>query len=74
MIHIDSNKQFVWTANRGNSVESSDEFVFDRNGNVILQSGGKVIWSPETGGKAVSVIQLLDSGNLLMLGDDGSTE
>ncbi|KAL8162021.1 hypothetical protein V2J09_013510 [Rumex salicifolius] len=72
ILHMDTNRQ-IWAANRGYPIQSSDKFGFDSNGVVSLQSGGKVIWSPDTGGKAVSSIQLLDSGNLVMLGDDNST-
>ncbi|XP_074287115.1 G-type lectin S-receptor-like serine/threonine-protein kinase SD2-5 isoform X2 [Silene latifolia] len=61
----------VWTANRGSPVQNSDNFVFDSNGKVTLQTGEKAVWVPDTGGNPVSGIELMDSGNLVLLGSDG---
>lgn len=72
IIHQESST-IVWTANRGSPVANSDSFVFDSKGSVSLQSGGKPIWAPDTGGKPVSSIQLLNSGNLVLLGSDNTT-
>lgn len=63
----------IWTANRGNPIANSDNFVFDSKGRVTLQARGKVVWSPETDGKSVSSIQLKNSGNLVFQGSDNST-
>ncbi|GAB4854577.1 G-type lectin S-receptor-like serine/threonine-protein kinase SD2-5 [Ancistrocladus abbreviatus] len=71
IVHLDSST-VIWTANRGSPVDNSDNFVFSNQGNVILQHGAKVIWSPDTGGRPVSAIQLEDSGNLVLLGNDNS--
>ncbi|TXG62168.1 hypothetical protein EZV62_013531 [Acer yangbiense] len=59
----------IWTANRGSPVSNSDKFVFNQDGKVLLQRGGSVVWSIDTNG-SVSAIGLLDSGNLVLLGDD----
>ncbi|PON81419.1 S-receptor-like serine/threonine-protein kinase [Trema orientale] len=68
-----SSQQVVWTANIGNTVSNSDKFVFDEKGSVYLQKGGSVVWSIDTGGKPASAMELRDSGNLVLLGDDSST-
>ncbi|GAB2275476.1 hypothetical protein Dimus_010234 [Dionaea muscipula] len=71
IVHMESST-VVWTANRGTPVSNSDNFVFDNQGKVTLQHGGKGIWSPDTGGKPVYAIQLQNSGNLVLL-DKGNT-
>ncbi|KAF3447112.1 hypothetical protein FNV43_RR12292 [Rhamnella rubrinervis] len=38
-----------------------------------LRVGGSVVWSIDSGGKAVSALELRDSGNLVLLGDDNQT-
>ncbi|XP_043725733.1 G-type lectin S-receptor-like serine/threonine-protein kinase SD2-5 [Telopea speciosissima] len=68
--HIGSTK-VVWTANRGSPIGNSDNFMFADNGNAYLQSGGRVVWSTDTGGKGVTSMELKDSGNLVLLGKDG---
>ncbi|XP_052487311.1 G-type lectin S-receptor-like serine/threonine-protein kinase SD2-5 [Gossypium raimondii] len=70
VVHIDTTK-VIWTANRGSPVSNSDPFVFDKNGNVLLQKGGNVVWTTNTSGKGVSAMVLQDSGNLVLQGDDG---
>ena len=72
VVHMAS-KQVVWTANIGSPVSNSDKFVFDEKGSVYLQKGGSVVWSVNTGGKRASAMELRDSGNLVLLGDDSST-
>ncbi|KAJ4845527.1 hypothetical protein Tsubulata_013050 [Turnera subulata] len=62
----------VWTANRGLLVSHSDQFLFDRNGNVSLKSGVDVVWTTATGGQKAASMELMDSGNLVLLGDNGS--
>ncbi|RXH72455.1 hypothetical protein DVH24_012139 [Malus domestica] len=61
----------VWTGNRDSPVLNSDKFVFDAKSGVFLQSDRGVVWSADTGGKRVSAIELQDSGNLVLHGDDG---
>ncbi|KAG5562825.1 hypothetical protein RHGRI_005523 [Rhododendron griersonianum] len=71
VIHMGSST-IVWAANRASLVHNSDNFYFDDTGNAYLQSGGSTVWSSDTGGKGVSAMGLLDSGNLVLLGkDDG---
>lgn len=70
IIHIVSSR-VIWSANRGLPVGISDNFVFDDDGNAYIESNGKVIWSTNTSQKGVSAMELLDSGNLVLVGDDG---
>ncbi|KAL8503725.1 hypothetical protein ACS0TY_022444 [Phlomoides rotata] len=65
-----SSSTVVWAANRGSPIQNSDNFQFDASGNAYLQSGGSTIWSSNTANKGVSSMQLLDSGNLVMVGDN----
>ncbi|XP_022870286.1 G-type lectin S-receptor-like serine/threonine-protein kinase SD2-5 [Olea europaea var. sylvestris] len=62
----------VWSANRDSPVQNSDSFVFDDSGNAYLQRGGVEVWSSDTANKGVSTLELLDSGNLILRGRDGS--
>ncbi|KAJ0008507.1 hypothetical protein Pint_30122 [Pistacia integerrima] len=71
VIHISSAK-VVWTANRAKLVKGSEKFVFGKNGNVYLQLGDGVAWSSNTTGQKVSSMELQDSGNLVLLGEDGT--
>lgn len=65
-----SSSTVVWTANRGSPVKNSDSFQFDDSGNAFLQRDGSTIWSSDTGNKGVSSMQLLDNGNLVLVGSD----
>lgn len=71
IIHTDTSRK-IWTANRGLPVANSDKFVFGEDGKVVLQKGGDVVWSLDPKGKSVSAMELLDSGNLVLRGADGS--
>ncbi|KAL3497379.1 hypothetical protein ACH5RR_040112 [Cinchona calisaya] len=62
----------VWSANRANLIRNSDFFIFDTTGNAYLQSGGSTIWSTNTANKGIAAMELLDSGNLLLVGNDSS--
>ncbi|PRQ26742.1 putative non-specific serine/threonine protein kinase [Rosa chinensis] len=64
----------VWAANRGSPVSNTDKFVFDDKGSVSLQKSGSVVWSIDTGGKTVTAMELRDSGNLVLLGDDNGVD
>lgn len=72
IIHMGSST-IVWTANRGSTVRNTDNFYFDATGNAYLQSGGTTVWSTDTGGKGVSAMELLNSGNLVMFGKDNKS-
>ncbi|XP_062089860.1 G-type lectin S-receptor-like serine/threonine-protein kinase SD2-5 [Humulus lupulus] len=70
IIHKDSYKT-VWNANRDQPISNFDKFDFDINGNLFLTSGHGVVWSTSTPGKGAIAMELRDSGNLVLLGDDG---
>ncbi|KAF9614974.1 hypothetical protein IFM89_021404 [Coptis chinensis] len=71
VVHMDSSRT-IWTANVNSVVQNSDNFVFDNNGNVYLQSGGRTVWSTGTTGKGATALELQDSGNLVLLGSGRS--
>ncbi|XWS26222.1 hypothetical protein CRYUN_Cryun26dG0012800 [Craigia yunnanensis] len=70
VVHRETTK-VIWVANRNFPVSNSDEFVFGKNGNVLLHKGGSVVWTTNTGDKGVSAMVLQDSGNLVLQGNDG---
>ncbi|XP_065848769.1 G-type lectin S-receptor-like serine/threonine-protein kinase SD2-5 [Euphorbia lathyris] len=63
----------MWSANRNSPVDNSDFFSFSRDGNVSLKKGKGLVWSPDTGGKRASAIELQNNGNLVLIGSDGSS-
>uniref|UniRef100_A0A0D9WQ05 Receptor-like serine/threonine-protein kinase n=1 Tax=Leersia perrieri TaxID=77586 RepID=A0A0D9WQ05_9ORYZ len=64
----------VWSANPNSPVSHSDNFVFDKDGKAYLQSGGSNVWAANISGKGTATsMQLLDSGNLVVLGEDASS-
>ncbi|KAK1370118.1 Receptor-like serine/threonine-protein kinase [Heracleum sosnowskyi] len=69
IVHLTTSR-IVWSANGATPVRNTDNFVFNDDGNVILQSGGSVIWSTDTGNEGVFAMELQDSGNLVLLGND----
>ncbi|XP_023002235.1 G-type lectin S-receptor-like serine/threonine-protein kinase SD2-5 [Cucurbita maxima] len=71
IIHLSSRK-IVWTANQLSPVSTSDKFVFEEGGNVVLYKENNVVWSTNTTNRGVSVLALMDSGNLALLGNDSS--
>ncbi|XVE53610.1 hypothetical protein DITRI_Ditri03aG0016500 [Diplodiscus trichospermus] len=70
IVHMETTT-VIWAANRNFPVSNSDDFVFDKNGNMLLQKGGNVVWTTNTGDKGVSAMVLQDSGNLVLQGSDG---
>lgn len=71
VIHIRSSK-VVWTANIGLlMVTDSDNFVFDNKGNVYLESGNSAVWSTNTTGETATAMEWQDSGNLVLLDENG---
>ncbi|AES68152.1 G-type lectin S-receptor-like Serine/Threonine-kinase SD2-5 [Medicago truncatula] len=70
VIHLSSYK-VVWTANRGLLVKNSDKCVFNHSGNIYLESGNGFVWETNTAGQKVRDMELLDSGNLVLFGENG---
>ncbi|KAM6543714.1 hypothetical protein CsatB_008161 [Cannabis sativa] len=73
IVHMGS-QRVIWTANIDTPVANSDKFVFDENGRVFLQKGASVVWSIDTGGKGASAMELMDSGNLVLFGEDENSK
>ncbi|OVA13857.1 Protein kinase domain [Macleaya cordata] len=71
VVHI-STSRVIWTANRDSLVRNSDKFLFDKSGNVYLESGGSSVWSTDTVDKGVTSMELQDSGNLVLIGENRS--
>ncbi|GJT89268.1 G-type lectin S-receptor-like serine/threonine-protein kinase SD2-5 [Tanacetum coccineum] len=71
VIHM-STSRIIWSANRGMPIGNSDRFTFGDDGNASLQRSGTVVWSTNTAKSGVSAMELLDSGNLVLVKDDGS--
>jgi len=61
----------VWTANRGLLVGKSAKFELDLSGNAYLEGDGGVVWATNTTGQKVRAMELQDSGNLVLVGDNG---
>ncbi|KAK8455437.1 hypothetical protein SEVIR_4G167400v4 [Setaria viridis] len=72
VVHL-ATTSIVWSANANSPVSHSDNFVFDKDGNAYLQSGGSTIWTANISGKGATSMQLLDSGNLIVFGKDSSS-
>ncbi|KAL7596558.1 hypothetical protein Lser_V15G28180 [Lactuca serriola] len=70
IIHMTSST-IIWSANRGSPVGNSDKFLFDDDGNAYLQNNGRVVWSTNTAKNGVSAMELRDSGNLVLVKNDG---
>ncbi|XP_020554444.1 G-type lectin S-receptor-like serine/threonine-protein kinase At4g27290 isoform X8 [Sesamum indicum] len=65
----------VWVANRNEPVPDSGEVLLALagNGDLVISSAGRVVWSTNSSGVAASpVLQLLDTGNLVLV--DGESE
>ncbi|KAK1370111.1 Receptor-like serine/threonine-protein kinase [Heracleum sosnowskyi] len=69
IVHL-STETIVWYANRDIPVRNTDKFVINDDGIAILQSGGSLIWSTALANKRVFAMELRDSGNLVLLGND----
>lgn len=67
----DSEPKVIWSANRHNPVKTNATLELTASGLVLKQSGGAPIWSAYVGGRAVSGLNLADSGNFLLLDENG---
>eukprot|EP00249_Psilotum_nudum_P021363 c28084_g1_i1 orf=994-3501(+) len=69
-----SSRTVVWIANRDFPVSSSDQMVFSKDGNAeIVAANGSKVWSTNTAGLGVQMMQLQDSGNLVLLNGTNDT-
>lgn len=72
--HIPS-QQIVWTANRDSPASTSDKLVFTPGVSAYLAhaDGSNVLWSTNTTGKGVTRMELLDTGNLVLVNAENKT-
>ncbi|KAK4770071.1 hypothetical protein SAY87_030603 [Trapa incisa] len=70
IIHAET-QTVVWSANQDSPVSNADKFYFDDSGDLLLYKGGTVVWSTGTTNKGVSLMELQNNGNLVLLGSDG---
>ncbi|XVE52210.1 hypothetical protein DITRI_Ditri02bG0104700 [Diplodiscus trichospermus] len=73
IVHLQPH-QVVWTAKRGGLMAGKyDKFAFDNDGDVYLERGDNAAWATNTTGERATSMELLDSGNLVLNGDNGRT-
>ncbi|KAJ0041038.1 hypothetical protein Pint_27513 [Pistacia integerrima] len=66
IIHSPSNL-IIWTANPNKPISDSSKFTLSLNGLSITDDDGRLVWSTPKLDSPVSVMQLQDSGNLVLL-------
>ncbi|KAJ0097450.1 hypothetical protein Patl1_28130 [Pistacia atlantica] len=66
IIHSPSNL-IIWTANPNKPISDSSRFTLSLNGLSITDDDGRLVWSTPKLDSPVSVTQLQDSGNLVLL-------
>ncbi|XP_031272310.1 G-type lectin S-receptor-like serine/threonine-protein kinase At5g35370 [Pistacia vera] len=66
IIHSPSNL-IIWTANPNKPISDSSKFTLSLNGLSITNDDGRLVWSTPKLDSPVSVMQLQDSGNLVLL-------
>ncbi|KAK6132614.1 hypothetical protein DH2020_033644 [Rehmannia glutinosa] len=66
----------VWVANRNNPITDSQGvfLAIAENGTLVISRGGSIIWSADSSGVASNpILQLLDTGNLVLLEDSSQS-
>ncbi|XP_075514697.1 G-type lectin S-receptor-like serine/threonine-protein kinase At5g35370 [Primulina tabacum] len=66
VVHVSSGA-VIWSANRNTPISESSEFQFSSDGMTVFNDQKKPIWSTPRNLTPVSSLQLLESGNLVML-------
>ncbi|PIN11012.1 Serine/threonine protein kinase [Handroanthus impetiginosus] len=66
IIHVVSNT-IVWSANRNTPISQSSELRFSSRGLILYNDTGHPIWSTPQNLHSISSLQLLESGNLVLL-------
>ncbi|KAD4983140.1 hypothetical protein R6Q59_002809 [Mikania micrantha] len=67
VIYHSATHTVVWAANRNTPISSSGEIRLTFNGITIHDDSGEQIWSTPAFNSSVASLQLLDSGNLILL-------
>ncbi|KAA3477651.1 G-type lectin S-receptor-like serine/threonine-protein kinase SD2-5 [Gossypium australe] len=72
IMHLKTTK-VIWAANRDFPVSNLDQFVFEKNGNLLLHKGPSVVWTTNSGGTGnmMSGLALQDSGDWVLQRGDG---
>ncbi|XP_073122793.1 G-type lectin S-receptor-like serine/threonine-protein kinase At5g35370 [Henckelia pumila] len=71
VVHVSSGA-IIWCANRNTPISESSEFQFSQDGMTLFNDQKKPIWSTPRNLAPVTSLQLLESGNLVML--DGANK
>ncbi|XP_073293727.1 G-type lectin S-receptor-like serine/threonine-protein kinase At5g35370 [Primulina huaijiensis] len=71
VVHVSSGV-IIWSANRNTPISESSEFRFSRDGMTLFNDQKIPIWSTPQNLAPVSSLQLIESGNLVML--DGANK
>ncbi|KAH6832363.1 hypothetical protein C2S53_007223 [Perilla frutescens var. hirtella] len=66
VIHVSSHT-IIWSANRNNPISESSQLRLTANGLTLYNDSGKPIWSTHLNRSSVSSMQLLESGNLVLI-------
>ncbi|EFJ10766.1 hypothetical protein SELMODRAFT_427043 [Selaginella moellendorffii] len=61
----------VWQANRDFPLSANATLAFGEDGNLVLSQGPIQVWSSGTSGRGVVAMEVLDTGNLVLLGSGG---
>ncbi|XP_047332312.1 G-type lectin S-receptor-like serine/threonine-protein kinase At5g35370 [Impatiens glandulifera] len=72
VVHSSTNT-LIWTANRNQSISDSGIVNFTSNGILVADESGLHVWSTPPFTSPVSLLQLQDSGNLLLLDQSNKT-
>ncbi|KAK4566519.1 hypothetical protein RGQ29_002686 [Quercus rubra] len=66
IVHTASNTT-IWSANRNAPMSNSDKLSLTTNGLTITNQAGKVLWSTPPLSSEVSAMQVLETGNLMLV-------
>ncbi|KZV52352.1 G-type lectin S-receptor-like serine/threonine-protein kinase-like [Dorcoceras hygrometricum] len=72
VVHV-SSRAIIWSANRNTPISESSEFRFSRDGMTLFNDQKQPIWSTPHNLAPVTSLQLLESGNLVMLDGANNT-
>ncbi|CAI9265429.1 unnamed protein product [Lactuca saligna] len=67
LIYHSDSRNVVWVANRNKPISNSGQLLLSFTGITIYDDSGIPVWSTPTFNSTVASLQLLDSGNLLLI-------
>ncbi|KAK7818016.1 g-type lectin s-receptor-like serine/threonine-protein kinase [Quercus suber] len=65
--------QVVWSANQTNPVSNATVRLSSDGGLVVQEADGTIVWTTNINSEYRPILNLTDTGNLQLLGDNGST-